>query len=417
MRYVRLARTSLTHLTQTLDWIGIAVIAGPLAMTGISAIRSPQVDRPVAEARQSLSGLEQGSVVEVSGQPDIYYIVLDGHGREDIVRDRYGLDTVSLVEALRRRGFYVADKATSNYGWTHLSLAATLNLTYLDEYIARYGSDQASVDGFMAASRHFYSYIWDSKLRQFLELRGYRIMGNRSGYNVTRAFETREFPLPFSLNEFERVLLENMAVEPILAWFGKSSHDEAHRGIVSTLERLGQVAALASPKLVFVHIVAPHTPFVMDADGMQVPRNSVYDRTIGHHEDDVIRGWAEWYREGYAAQVQGLGGYVDQAVDSILENSPNPPIIIVQGDHGPRLGLTGEVETSDVEERFGILCAFYLPGDAESKLYPSMSSVNTFRLIFSEYFDANYPMLEDRSYFSLLDLNLVDVTDRVWPDG
>ena len=58
-----------------------------------------------------------------------------------------------------------------------------------------------------------------------------------------------------------------------------------------------------------------------------------------------------------------------------------------------------------------------LPGDAEKELYLSITSVNTFRLILSEYFDANYPMLEDRSYLSLLDLNLVDVTDRVWPDG
>ena len=293
IRYLRNAQTRLTALTQALNWAGFAVVAGPLAIAGVLAISSPQVETMVDAVEQRTPDPERGSVVERSGQPDIYYIVLDAHGRADILRDRYGLDSVPLIEALRRRGFYIADKAISNYGWTHLSLAATLNLTYLDEYIARFGSDQVSVDGFMAASRHFYSYIWDSKLRQFLEARGYRIMGNRSGYNVTRAFATREFPLPFALNESERVLLENMAVEPILAWFGKSSHDGAHRGIVSTLERLGQVAALASPKFVFVHIVAPHTPFVMDADGMQVPRNSVYDRAIGRHEDEAIRGWAE----------------------------------------------------------------------------------------------------------------------------
>ena len=269
----------------------------------------------------------------------------------------------------------------------------------------------------MAASRHFYSYIWDSKLRQFLEARGYRIMGNRSGYNVTRAFATREFALPFSLNEFEKVLLENMAVEPILAWIGMSSHDRKYRGILSTLERLGQVAAMASPKFVFVHLVASHSPFVLDANGKQAPRNSVYDQTGRPDEDGEMPDWAEWYRRGYVSQVQGLGKYVEEAIDGILANSLSPPIIIVQGDHGPRLGLTGEVETSDVEERFGILNALYLPGDAEKKLYTSISSVNTFRLILSEYFDANYPLLEDRSYFSLLDLNLVDVTDRVWPDG
>ena len=125
-------------------------------MAGVLAISSPQVETTLDEGEQRVPGPERGFVVEVSGQPDIYYIVLDAHGREDILRERYGLDTVPLIEALRRRGFYVADEATSNYGWTHLSLAATLNLTYLDEYIARFDSDRASVDGFMAASRHFY---------------------------------------------------------------------------------------------------------------------------------------------------------------------------------------------------------------------------------------------------------------------
>ena len=195
-----------------------------------------------------------------------------------------------------------------------------------------------------------------------------------------------------------------------------SSDDRKHRGIRSTFDRLGQVAAIASPKFVFVHLVAPHSPFVFDAAGEQA-RNSTYDLTPLHHEQQAMPGWSEWYRGGYASEVQGLGKYVEEAIDGILANSPSPPIIIVQGDHGPRLGLTDEAETSDVEERFGILSAFYLPGDAGLKLYPSISSVNTFRLILKEYFDANYPLLEDRSYLSLLDLNLVDVTDRVWPDG
>ena len=415
-RYLRGTQTWLTNVTQALNWAGFAVVAGPLAVAGVSALSAPHVETTVDEAQQRVPGREQGSVVEASGQPDIYYIVLDGHGREDILRGRYGLHHVPLIEGLRRRGFYVADKAVSNYGWTHLSLAATLNLAYLDEYIPKYDSEQASADGFAAASRHFYSHIGDSELRQFLEGRGYRIMGNRSGYNVTRAFATREFALPFSLNEFEKALLGNMAIEPILSWFRISSDDRKHRGIRSTFERLGLVATMASPKFVFIHVVAPHSPFVFDAGGEQV-RSSPYDRTPFHHEQMVMPGWAEWYRGGYASQVQGLGKYVEEAIDGILANSPRPPIIIVQGDHGPRLGLTDEVETSDVEERFGILNAFYLPGDAEKKLYPSISSVNTFRLILNEYFDANYPLLEDRSYLSLLDLDLVDVTDRVWPDG
>ena len=42
-----------------------------------------------------------------------------------------------------------------------------------------------------------------------------------------------------------------------------------------------------------------------------------------------------------------------------------------------------------------------------------MSSLNTFRLVLSEYFGADYPLLEDRSYFSMLNLDFEDVTDLV----
>ena len=147
-------------------------------------------------------------------------------------------------------------------------------------------------------------------------------------------------------------------------------------------------------------------------------RNAFYDRAPWdlHQDPRGLDGWAEWYREGHAAQVLGLGKYVDRAIEGILANSANPPIIIVQGDHGPRLGLTENVETSDVEERMAILNAFYLPGIPQKKLYPQISSVNTFRFIFNEYFGQNYPLLDDRSYFSYLGLNMIEVTERISPD-
>ena len=35
-----------------------------------------------------------------------------------------------------------------------------------------------------------------------------------------------------------------------------------------------------------------------------------------------------------------------------------------------------------------------------AKLYPAISPVNSFRLIFNEYFGANYPLLPDQTYIS-----------------
>jgi hypothetical protein len=225
-------------------------------------------------------------------------------------------------------------------------------------------------------------------VRRFLESRGYRVYGNKSGYNVTRAFYSSDFDFGFSFNEFENVVINSTAIEPILAQFKLSPHDRKRKSIQYALERLPAVARLAHRKFVFVHIASPHSPFVFDQDGEPMPRNPVYDRTAWHQEQRAMDGWRQWYRQGYAAEIRGLGTYVVPAIESILANSVRPPIIIVQSDHGPRLGLIGEsAEASDVEERMSILNAFYLPTRPQNKLYPEISSVNTFRLIFNEYFE------------------------------
>lgn len=59
--------------------------------------------------------------------------------------------------------------------------------------------------------------------------------------------------------------------------------------------------------------------------------------------------------------------------------------------------------------------AYYLPGGGDQKLYPSISPVNSFRVIFNRYFKTNYPLLEDRSCFSTWSrpYRFFDVTDRI----
>ncbi|MCJ7436030.1 MAG: hypothetical protein MUO77_21340, partial [Anaerolineales bacterium] len=64
---------------------------------------------------------------------------------------------------------------------------------------------------------------------------------------------------------------------------------------------------------------------------------------------------------------------------------------ILQGDHGPWL--------QPKAERLWIFNAYYFPGHKDV-LYPTISPVNTFRLVFNTYFGGKYDMLEDISYFS-----------------
>jgi hypothetical protein len=76
-------------------------------------------------------------------------------------------------------------------------------------------------------------------------------------------------------------------------------------------------------------------------------------------------------------------------LQTLISNSPNPPVIIVQGDHG----MQGP-------NRLKNLSAFYLPGSGKDKLYPTITPVNTFRIVFNTYFGTNLPMLPDKSYKS-----------------
>jgi hypothetical protein len=80
-----------------------------------------------------------------------------------------------------------------------------------------------------------------------------------------------------------------------------------------------------------------------------------------------------------------------QAMDTILNNSKVPPIIIIQGDHGPWLQPN--------DKRMWNLTAIYFPNHKD-KLYPTITPVNIFRLVFDTYFGGKYDTLKDVSYFS-----------------
>ncbi len=53
---------------------------------------------------------------------------------------------------------------------------------------------------------------------------------------------------------------------------------------------------------------------------------------------------------------------------------------------------------------FPILNAYYIPNEAASSLYPSITPVNSFRLIFDSYFGTDLGLLEDRNYLATYEM-------------
>jgi hypothetical protein len=77
-----------------------------------------------------------------------------------------------------------------------------------------------------------------------------------------------------------------------------------------------------------------------------------------------------------------------------------PVVIILQSDHGPSPGLDWEPEP-DRSGEIRHLNAYYVPEQCEGLLYPGISPVNTFRVIFNCLFDQDMPLLEDVTYFGI----------------
>lgn len=107
---------------------------------------------------------------------------------------------------------------------------------------------------------------------------------------------------------------------------------------------------------------------------------------------------------------------VAQAIEEILDLSSGKAVIILQGDHGPGSMFDhNSLENSNLSERASILNAYYLPGISQRYLYPEITPVNTFRLVFNAYFGTEYPLLPDHTYYSPASAPYLftDITDRL----
>ncbi|MCC6298247.1 MAG: hypothetical protein IT314_03035 [Anaerolineales bacterium] len=343
-------------------------------------------------------------------KPDIYYIVLDAYGSAEMLKALHRYDNSGFVSALEERGFIVVPNAKSNYTRTIHSVGSSLNMQYLDR-----------VDEIMSDSDLWWPLTGtfaDNETRKFLESQGYETVLVASGWSFTSAQNTDYYfqPYPIFINEFEEFYFSNtnLSLLGFLSDFGVSipNYDTHRRTVLNGFERLKEIPALPSPKFTFVHIISPHPPFVFDAEGN--PINPAYPFTIADNRYLITP--PSKYEQGYLDQLTFINSQVVSAVDAILENSPTPPIIIVQGDHGPGNYIDASTMTPPCfYERYSVLNAYRLPGIDPDDVPQDITPINSFRLLLNFYFSADLEILPNRQYFSLQDSvhRFTDVSERI----
>jgi len=364
----------LAALTFWLNIFSIYLLIYPLFVITTSVFQQWSAEGAVkiSSAGASLSDAEK---------PDVYYIILDAYGRQDVLYDQLNYDNSQFLDALRDRGFYVADCSQSNYGYTEFSLPSSLNYDYLENLGTVAHKDR------VALLKH-------GAVRSFFESNGYQVVAFPTGWNITEwtdadLYIDYEHPVT-ALTEFEALIVDTTILRVVndINFFEQNTANVSRKDLrrlrtFSLLDNVKKLPGVDANLFVFAHIVVPHPPYSFDAEG----------------EPGQFKGEGATFEEtrvAYIDQVKFINKEILDVIDVLLADSDQPPVIIVQGDHGP----PPELSLTDAE-KMPILNAYYLPGKPmDILLYPSISPVNTFRVVLNSYFGESLPLLEDKSYYA-----------------
>jgi hypothetical protein len=338
----------------------------------------------------------------------------------------FGYDNSAFIEFLESQGFYVASESNANHNSTGLSLASSLNMNYLQDL------------GLALLPRTYPGVVTtpirNSAVRRALEKIGYRTVAFRSGWEPTEILDADAYIAPsevdvaairgpVALNRLESQLLRSSLALVVLDTFGGPGenwvgefedfpHNELRMIILSAFEKLPTPASDPAPQFVFAHIISPHAPYLFDANGSPVDQEAAFSL---NQEPSGGSDSNKAYRE----QAIFVTHQTEEAILEILRSSETQPIILLQADHGysgPREDWPS-LPGNGLPHRTGILNAYLLPEHCRHLLYPEITPVNSFRVVFNCAFDGSLPMLEDRVFYTLSPRedpnNFADVTSQV----
>ncbi|MDH7568894.1 MAG: hypothetical protein QHJ73_04850 [Armatimonadota bacterium] len=379
-----LARTprDLRRLTATVNAAALFLVLLPLSRLGAHTVKGqayrPASAEPVVTAAANTAG----------SRPDIYYIIFDRYASTSTLRDYYQFDNSAFVAELTRMGFYVVEHAYANYLKTGQSLAASLNMTHLTHLGEAVGEDSGDWTP-------VFQMLQDHRVGKFLKEQGYTYIHVGAGFEATHFNPNADANLTEGTDSatfFAQTLREQTMASLFVGPFFNGGIREQHWATTRyQLECVQRVVDDPRPTFTFAHILVPHSPYVFDRNGRLLPSSTVAARTES---------------ENYLEQLRYATNAAAKLVSDIIARSENPPIILLQSDEGPfperyrvlQAAFDWRTATPDeLRQKLGILNAYYLPGGPRG-LYPTITPVNSFRVVFNRFFGTKLPLLPDRSY-------------------
>jgi len=316
--------------------------------------------------------------------PDIYFIVYDAYSGEKVLKNYYNYDNHDFINNLREKGFFVHDESYSNYDSTVPSLGATFNMDYFDSN---------------TEIKRVYAMFTESNAVKIINSMGYKIIDfQKHSLAVDLPIVDKKLCKKDNNRFTDTRLLDQLLKYTPLSVFIEINPPEQDRDTQICLfaELLNTQAMFEEPTFVFAHSLVTHPPYFYGPNGeaLDSPTNA--------------------YDEHYVNAIKFANKNTIQIVDKLLDVE-NPPIIVISADHGTFRVISDNLTYEEkIRQQHQILYAVYFPDQNYELVKKTTTPINIFRIIFNQFFNTEYELLEDRTFSdSIVDANDLDETTDI----
>jgi hypothetical protein len=359
--------------------LALILIRRPAIVTVALVVSAAFAALPVARITMSLASehpaprMASGAgepAQEFAIAPNIYWIVLDGYPRQDVLKEDFSFDNSDFIQSLDALDFTVLGKSRSNFPATINSISSTVNTDYTVE-----GEGERLKP---VAMEQMYPMVrGTNRTVSRLKTAGYSYVHFQNGYDSLTACASdapRCVRGNFGLDEMDVAILSNTPIIDFILQ-RQQSMPFAWGGVDDLTFQLTAVQSAPSPFFLYAHVLVPHPPIRFTAD-------------CGFRPADPDLGrWIAPNRPAFLDQLRCTNAQTLTLLGKIVESDPGA-LIILQSDHGTAFrGQTkrspAEWSDADLHERFGVLNAMRLPKQCRALPAEDITLVDTYPLVFA----------------------------------
>jgi len=374
------------RVSGALTVFGAVLIAGAV----VRALQLGSLQASIAEVAFDLERLPAAPAAAADA-PDVYVLLLDAYPGREASRQEPSFDADAFPDALRARGFDVADRSRSNYLTTRLSLPSMLDAGYLDTQSqlvpATHAEDARALR--VATDR--------SRVLARLRGDGFETVAIASGFSEIGPYRVDRLIAPPQINELEWAILDGTTAGGLLSRMAPTYvADDVRARVVTTLDAAAGVAREPHdrPRFVLTHVPAPHAPWVATEGGD--PRADTDDAPFGG--PTMPASAVEQRRQAYFGYASWVASQTLATVDRIMAASDRPPVILVVSDHGPDFAFSDADPLSyDLRDRTSNFIAALVPGH-DNVVPDDLTLVNLFPVVLDASLGWDLPVRPDRFF-------------------